>query len=131
MLGAISAQRPASQTAIGMQVERADEQRDDGGRDHQRAQERPDAVGGEHVGPEWADRATPVDFDERARRRCLGEAEAEERQRSADRQHEEAEQPTRSAAGLDAEDVGAMHQERLQERDQEPDRDEQDPDPEH
>ena len=113
------------------QVDRADEQRDDGGRNQERAEERTDAVRGEHVGAQRSDLATLVELDEGSRRRCLRETQAEQRQRSADRQHEEAEQAARPAAGLEAENVGPVHDQRLQERRQQRDRDEQHADPEH
>ena len=106
MAGAISAQRPASQTAIGIRKIELGQQRHDDGREEKRAEERRDALGAPAGRRASGPTGRPSSISSSARaQRGLDEPETEQRQRRPDREDEEGEEPVALTAGLDAEDA--------------------------
>ncbi len=108
------------------QEDRAREDRDDGCRDDESSGERRDGVGREPVGADRPDPSSRVDLHQRTGCRRLNDSQCEERQRRADGDHHEAEEPAALAACLDSEDVGGVQDDGLQERHEQRDRQEED-----
>ena len=98
------------------QEDRARQQRDDHGRDEQCPQQRRDAVGGQAVGAQGSDRTALVDLDQRPGGRGLRDSQSEQRQRGSDGEHDERDEPVALAGRLDAEHVGRVQHQGLQQR---------------
>ena len=119
----------ASQIATGISTAVVVEHDPHEHRDRGRTEERPDALEGEAVRRERADRAAGVELDERARRRRLDEREPEERQRRAHHERQER-AATRHLPGERSDEVEQLEDQPLQERDDDDDRQEQEAEPE-
>ncbi len=85
-------------------------------------------VKGEPVGLERPDRPVGVDLNERSRGRRLHQSQTDQRERRPERERNEPHRAAASLSHLDADDVRRAQQERLEERDEQPDRHEQDAD---
>ena len=96
-----------------------------GGREADAAHERADLLERQSVGLNRADRAAPVDLDERTDGRCLHVREPEEHQSGADRENQEHQHAGGFPGDVKTDEPEAADDESLQDRDEDTERNEQ------